>query len=1069
MVLVFTLRSGAPSPLFRLIDGHRAGIRLTHPIPNARIAGIQFLLNGWGVAARDLNEDGWPDLVLGGGPGWGGVHLSDGGPWRFTNATASLSLAFRGSTIAGIVVSDLDHDGHLDLVTSTYDSGVLVHYGTGPDGLRRGEVVHLPSSGTYLGGMAAADIDRDGNVDIVAMGYRQNRSRMQGSLRAEGGADRRLINSSPAQNPAYDSDRFRVSSTGLVAEMGAASVVLFNRGDGRLVPRDLSSIADYGPPADKSRALEWSLSCAFQDVNGDGLPDLYVCNDYHSPDRLWINSGNGRFVDKIGAYIPYTSLFSMGVAFTDLDRDGIPDWIVMDMLPKSPVQRILEYDDTYLNERPSELFGPLRQVSRNTLFVSARQRGSWNEVGCLKGLAASGWSWGPVWVDLDGDGLTDLLVPSGYAQNLQDQSKPKGLGSTDFYPTRENGVFAFLQTTDGRFEERSDALGLGQARSVTMAVIPCDMDHDGDPDIIVHNFSEPLQLFENRTERRHVCVSLSAPVGGQSLEGTTVRWKKGTRTVDSTWFGGGTYLSSPPPEFYAALEDGAAEVHAEVVWPDGRSEEHKLRPGWHRILAPVARSSGGGGPLPSASRVDNHRGQNSYSVVQEFVLPGTNGDHHDDLPMQDYLPVSLSRRPFIHKTEAGTVWLSDTGGGSLVQMVPTDAAMTNWAARVVQKRMNPPPACFLPDPSLAWLENTYRYGASSAAGLRRLGSDSRLQSIGSIQETGLAWVAGPDAGPWILGGSGRFGQFPEHPRPLVWDPVKGISKNLFALPFDGATSDGAWIPADAPSQGNWWVAEWFGEIWRTDDLSSPWVRIPETRIRSKVGHLQTALFPGTGVPGSSRPELIAGGLGLNNEWVFRAEDRLGWLLVKSSAESPFAGLVESMTDSDGVAQRLIPFKHFKGNPDMEPVSNVVDYSLAQGPRIHKRIAESKRVDMANSMVRKDSSGRWERSRLPLKLQVAPIRDAVVIGTSSGPAWLISFNESDGHRVFGGPPQRWPAVVFWPDKTDDGGRVSLASELGFSDLVGDTQFILVGDQPGRSRVLAIWKDDRRCRIYALRDP
>ncbi|NBP25359.1 MAG: CRTAC1 family protein, partial [Proteobacteria bacterium] len=276
----------------------------------------------------------------------------------------------------------------------------------------------------------------------------------------------------------------------------------------------------------------------------------------------------------------------MGVAFSDLNRDGVPDWIVTDMLPQSPSQRILEYDDIYLHEKPSELFGSRRQISRNTLFVSGPSRGQWNEVGCLRGVAASGWSWGPVWLDLNGDGLIDLLIPSGYAQNLQDQSKPRGISLTDFYSTRENGVFAYVQTPDGRFQERSKALGLDLARSITMAVVPCDLDHDGDADLIVHNFAEPIQFFENTTDQRFVCVSLAAGPGGQPLEGTRIRWKEGTRAVSSTWFGGGTYLSSAPPEFYAPLADRASAVRLEVVWPDGQSEERTLRAGWHRILAP---------------------------------------------------------------------------------------------------------------------------------------------------------------------------------------------------------------------------------------------------------------------------------------------------------------------------------------------------------------------------------------------------------------------------------------------------------------------------------------------------
>ena len=1059
-------------PQFHAVDARRAGVVQGYPIKGAQLSGIQFLLNGWGLAIRDINEDGWPDLVLGGGPGWGGFHLSDGGPWRFTNAVSRLSPTLRRSTIAGIVVSDLDRDGHLDLVASTYDSGILINQGSGRDGFMPEEKIHSPPKGVYWGGMAAADIDQDGLVDIVAAGYRQNRSRMQPGLRSAGGQDRRLVESSPRSSVPFDPDRFRVSSTGLVAEMGAASIVLLNRGGGRMALQALSTIADYGGSGDKALELDWSLSCAFQDIDADGLPDLYVCNDYHSPDRLWINRGGGRFTNGISRHLPYTSLYSMGVAFTDLNRDGIPDWIVTDMLPRNPIQRILEYDDTYLNDRPSELFGPLRQVSRNTLFLSGPQRGRWNEMGCMKGLAASGWSWGPVWIDLDGDGLTDLLVPSGYAQNLQDQGKPRGMGPNDFYPTRENGVFAFIQTPDGRFEERSQALGLGKARSITMAVIPCDMDHDGDPDLVVHNFAEPLQFFENRTDRRHVCLSLEASPGGPPLEGTRVRWKEGTRAAPATWYGGGTYLSSTPPEFHAALEGGASEVRVEVVWADGRSEDHTLRTGWHRIASPRSPRPGTAGSRRPVAPPEAGRLPPPYAMIRELVLPGTTGDRHDDLTMQVYLPVSLDRGGFFHKVVGSTVWLSDPGGGSLVRLEPSEVSATDWKAEIVLKRMHPPAACFLPGRSIGWLENTYRFGSGPLIGLHRLEAGSPVTTLGTVRDNGLARVAGPEAGPWLLAGPARFGRFPEHPGMVAWNPQTGSARTLEGLPFDGRVGDVIWIAPEAGEPGTWLVAEWFGQIWESGNLgaTNPWRAIVDPSSSPATGHLQTALFGGSGAGVRGRGEVLVAGLGINNEWVFRADDRLKWLLRSTSNENAFSGLIEFMIDADAVARPLIPLKHFRGDPDGERPANVVDQSRVTGRRIHKDIDEAQGVDVANSIIGRDASGVWQRRRLPLELQVAPIGDAVVIPTPEGPAWLIAFRETDGHRLFGSPPQRWPAVVFWPRAAGGGGgRVVPAAELGFVGLEGDARMIVVTDPARGVRVLAVWEEGRRCRVYDRSGP
>ena len=1063
IIQILGFQMEASESQFQARGALQAGVVQANQITSQQITNITFILNGWGLAIRDLNEDGWPDLVLGGKPGWGGLYYSDRGPWKFTNANSRLSETIQKSAIAGIVVSDLDSDGRLDLITSTYDSGIRVSYGNGRNGFRTNEVSYHPPKGVYWGGMASADIDQNGSVDIVALGYRQNRSHNYNSMRTSGGADRRLISTSSTFPGNFDADRFRVSNTGLVAEMGAASVILLNQGGTNLTLRPFSGIADYGNSSDKALELDWSLSCAFQDINGDGLPDLYVCNDYHSPDRLWMNVGGGRFVDKIHDYLPYTSLFSMGVAFTDLNQDGVPDWIVTDMLPRNPVQRILEYDDTYLNEKPSELFGSLRQISRNTVFVSNRPHVTWNEVGTLKGLAASGWSWGPVWLDINGDGRMDLLVPSGYAQNLQDQGKPRDIGLTDFYSTKENGLFVFVQTPDGRFHEEAEALGLNQARSITMAVVPCDMDHDGDADLVVHNFAEPLQIFENRTDSQFVCISLEVTPSGLPLEGTRVRWKSGTRAVSSTWFGGGTYLSSVPPEFYAPLDTGFLKVGVEVIWVDGRVDEYSLAPGWHRIRSPRSKPSGSIRP-PVA--VESLTGSKPYLKGGELRLLGTSGDHHDDLFMQAYLPVSLDKNWFMHKTLGSQVWLADSGGGSLVKLTYAGGAITNWSAELVLKRVSPAPAGFLPGPHLGWIENTYRYGAGSKARLSRLESGSRIQSIGTVLEHGLTFGVGPDSGPWLLGGAGYFGRFPEHPSAVLWDAGTGTGVTVTNLPFESRISDAVWM--DSGGDGTWVVSEWFGQIWETSEpvSSGRWRPIVSPGKQAAVSHVQTALFNGASSKIRGREEVLVAGYGFNNEWVFRANDNLGWLLLRSTNETQFSGLIEFMRDGEGVARPLIPFKHFKGDPDEPPFPNVVDYSNARGKRIHRGMGDAKRVDVANSMLLRGGSDRWERRSLPLELQVAPIRDAAVIPTPEGPAWLITFKETDGHRTFGAPPQSWPALVYWPGSTGGIGKVTSAEALGLSGLIGDAQLIVVGEPIQPFQVLAVWKNGRRCSVYGL---
>ena len=92
---------------------------------------------------------------------------------------------------------------------------------------------------------------------------------------------------------------------------------------GRFLDQSVKPLA--APP------LDWGLTATFRDINGDGYPEIYVCNDYWTPDRVWINDGKGGFHAIERLAIRHTSENSMGVDFADIDRDGRVDFLVLDL------------------------------------------------------------------------------------------------------------------------------------------------------------------------------------------------------------------------------------------------------------------------------------------------------------------------------------------------------------------------------------------------------------------------------------------------------------------------------------------------------------------------------------------------------------------------------------------------------------------------------------------------------------------------------------------------------------------------------------------------------------------
>jgi hypothetical protein len=179
--------------------------------------------------------------------------------------------------------------------------------------------------------MALADIDGNGTLDLYVA---NNRNQVAGDRVEFDKIDLVNENGQTMVAPALR-DHF-VYTNGAIWEYSQPSLVYLNDGKGHFTPLSWTNGAFLdengkpltGPPRD------WSLAVAFHDLNGDGAPDIYVCNDYWTPDRLWLNDGKGHFRACPLPALRHTSLSSMGVDFADVDRDGQVDFCVVDMMAR---------------------------------------------------------------------------------------------------------------------------------------------------------------------------------------------------------------------------------------------------------------------------------------------------------------------------------------------------------------------------------------------------------------------------------------------------------------------------------------------------------------------------------------------------------------------------------------------------------------------------------------------------------------------------------------------------------------------------------------------------------------
>jgi hypothetical protein len=573
---------------FTLLASGSTGILFTNRLDELTSAGNRVLENGSGVALGDADGDGWPDIFLCSLSGQSALFRNLGG-WRFEEVTASSGLSLTGEVARGAVFADLDGDGRLDLLVSTLSRGVRCFMNAGrgrfQDATATAGTGGKPGSTT----LALADIDGNGTLDLYVTRYRAE------DIRDSSLVEGRLVGGRLQLHPRYEGRVF-VGPQGLL-EFGEPDLLYLNDGTGRWREASWTNglfLNEAGQPL-AAAPKDWGLTAAFRDLNDDGWPDLYVCNDYWPPDRLWLNTGQGGFRLANPLAIRHTSENSMGVDFADINRDGHLDFLVLDMLSRDPrlrkrqvlAQTPMPFTPGEIENRP--------QIMRNTLQVS-RGDGTYAELADFAGLAASDWSWQPLFLDVDLDGYEDLLIPAGHRRDVQDLDAtlrikalqhpwPKNIAPgvrqemftremmehARLYPTLDLPIVAFRNLGNLRFEEVTHRWGTDDL-AVHQGIAMGDLDGDGDLDLVVNNLNGPAGLYRNETTAPRIAVRLRGLPPNTAGIGARVRLLQPSCPAQSgEVVAGGRYLSgSESLLVFAAPAEAKSTRTLEIRWRSGR-------------------------------------------------------------------------------------------------------------------------------------------------------------------------------------------------------------------------------------------------------------------------------------------------------------------------------------------------------------------------------------------------------------------------------------------------------------------------------------------------------------------
>lgn len=644
---------------FRRLDSNTSGVSFVNQLDEKSAERNRILENGSGVAAGDVDGDGWVDLYFCRLEGDNALYRNLGG-FQFEEVTESAGVALPDQASTGAVFVDVEGDGDLDLLVSGVGAGVRLFLNDG-----NGRFEESLESGldreTGSMSMALADADQDGDLDLYVANYQTV------TWKDFPPGVKPRVSRVGGKPVAFPKDRFvaslRKDGSTAITEIGQPDSFYLNTGSGRFEKVDWlgGRFLDEAGEALKEVPRHWGLSVAFRDFNGDHLPDLYVCNDFlYGEDDFFLNQGGARFRRIEKAALRHTSWSSMAVDLADINRDGHFDFMVVDMLSQDLTRRLIQRAnyETGSQLRRVGIFLDRPQQQHNTLFLN-RGDGSYAEIAHLAGVEASEWSWCVAFLDVDLDGYEDVLVGNGHAHDLLDgdvtldamhamRAAPRGQAPRTLlmYPRLDMPDVAFRNQGDLTFEDVSADWGFN-VEGVSSALCRADLDNDGDWDVVVNRLQAEALMFENVGDQPRIKVSLKGraanSVGAGSLvrlipvEGTSGEWPMQQQELVV----GGRYLSSDLAALVFAAGDSEAVFRLEVEWAGGgRSRVEDVRANRHYVLVEPQASSQIGGRTGTRVREE---ADPWFDDVSSMLNHRHESENFDDRVRQPLLPRVLSQ------------------------------------------------------------------------------------------------------------------------------------------------------------------------------------------------------------------------------------------------------------------------------------------------------------------------------------------------------------------------------------------------------------------------------------------
>ncbi|UXX81282.1 FG-GAP-like repeat-containing protein [Reichenbachiella carrageenanivorans] len=500
-------------PQFELLKPELTGLSFTNTIVESDSLNYftyPYLYMGGGVAIADFDNDGLQDLFFTGNMVENKLYQNQG-DLKFKDISKSSGTSgLLTKWYTGVSVADINADGYLDIYLSVSGQGMPR---SNELYINNGDLTFTESAEAY--GLADAgnsvqssffDYDHDGDLDLFVANY--------------------PITSFTTSNIDYRHYMNHVSSE-------KSDHLYRNDGSG-----------NFSDVTEESGLLAFglSLSAAVVDFNQDGWEDIYVSNDFSTPDYFYINNGDGTFSDRLKDITRQTCFYGMGTDAADYNNDGLIDLFQVDM--SAADNRRIKANMASMN--PALFWSTVNNGFHYQYMYNSLQanRGIVDDlpimsnVAWMSGVSSTDWSWAPLFADFDNDGWKDLFVANGTRKEINNRDYFKKIDKrlkkannaellklSDSIPSEPIDNFIFKNIKGQGFEKQNESWGMKYLGFSTGAAYG-DLDNDGDLDLVISNIDSESVIFKNNAsalgKSNYLRVALQSAFGNTRSIGAEV-------------------------------------------------------------------------------------------------------------------------------------------------------------------------------------------------------------------------------------------------------------------------------------------------------------------------------------------------------------------------------------------------------------------------------------------------------------------------------------------------------------------------------------------------------------------